>query len=128
MTAYLAIKHLHVTCVVLSIAGFVARGWWRLSGRPLARQGWLRWAPHLNDTVLLAAALALMALTGQYPGQAAWLTAKLGGLVAYIACGWLALRSNISSRARWVAWIAAMTAFTYVVSVALARNPLGFLA
>lgn len=127
LTGYLAIKALHVVCVALSIAGFVARSGWRFSGRPLRRRGWPHWLPHLNDTILLAAAMALTILTGQYPVRDAWLTAKLAGLLAYIGFGWVALRSDASLSVRWAAWLAAVAAFAYVVSVALARDPLGFL-
>ncbi len=34
---YLALKHFHITCVVLSGAGFLLRGWWSVSGSPLLR-------------------------------------------------------------------------------------------
>ena len=34
---YLALKHFHITCVVLSGAGFALRGTWALAGSPLAR-------------------------------------------------------------------------------------------
>ena len=33
--SYLALKHLHVTCVVLSGLGFALRGWWMLTDSPL---------------------------------------------------------------------------------------------
>ena len=33
--SYLALKHLHVTCVVLSGLGFCLRGWWMLRESPL---------------------------------------------------------------------------------------------
>ena len=35
MTAYLLLKHLHVTCVVISITGFFLRGIWMLRDSPL---------------------------------------------------------------------------------------------
>ena len=35
MNTYLLLKHLHVTCVVLSVTGFFLRGVWMLTDSPL---------------------------------------------------------------------------------------------
>jgi uncharacterized membrane protein SirB2 len=127
MDLYHSVKHLHVACVTLSIAGFVCRGLWRISGRALPRRGWRHWAPHANDTVLLLAAIALAVITDQYPLVNAWLTAKMLGLLVYITLGWIALKEGIGKTTRLVAWALALAAFAYVVSVALTKNPMGFL-
>ena len=128
MNTYLAIKHLHVACVVLSGVGFLSRGLLMLNDAPLLRQRWLRIFPHVNDTLLLAAALTLCALSGQYPFVDAWLTAKVFGLIAYIILGYLALKAGRTKSFRLVSWLAALLAFAYIVSVALTHNPLGMLA
>lgn len=64
------------------------------------RWQWLRIAPHLNDTLLLAAAIALAAMSAQYPFVQGWLTAKLLALLAYIALGRVALGKEGSPRRR----------------------------
>ena len=56
---YLLVKQLHVACVVLSLAGFAARGALMLAGSPLLQARFVRVAPHIVDTVLLASALIL---------------------------------------------------------------------
>ena len=89
---------------------------------------WIRIAPHVNDTVLLTAALFLVLMSGQYPFVEAWLTAKVLGLTAYIILGSLALRAGSTQRIRMVAWLSALAVFGWIVSVALTRQPLGFLA
>jgi len=129
---YLMLKHLHVTCVSLSLAGFLVR--WTLAlgaaptlARRLERRRWLRILPHLNDTLLLAAAIALAVLLGQSPFLDAWLTAKFFGLIAYIILGALALQRARSVRLRTEAGVAAVLVFGWIVSVALAKDPLGFL-
>jgi uncharacterized membrane protein SirB2 len=127
MNAYSAVKHLHVTCVALSFIGFTGRGLWLLCGRSLPRRGWRHWLPHVNDTVLLAAAIALVVMSGQYPLAVAWLTAKVLGLVVYVSLGSIALRQGMTPRTRLVAWLVALMVFGYVVSVALTKNPAGFL-
>lgn len=122
---YLYFKHLHVTCVILSGIGFFVRGLLMLRDAPLPDNRWLRIAPHVNDTVLLAAALVLVVLTQQYPFVAPWVTAKVFGLIAYIILGSVALKAGRTRRSRIVAWLAALAAFGYVVTVALTRSPWG---
>ncbi len=95
--SYLALKHLHITCVVLSGLGFCLRGWWMLSESAMRQHRLTRVWPHLIDTLLLGSALTMAWMSGQYPFVQGWLTAKLCGLLAYI------------------------------VGVALTRNPLVFL-
>lgn len=125
---YIAIKYLHVACVMLSIGGFVARFILMLKNSALLTRRWMRIAPHVNDTLLLAAAIALMVMTRQYPFVATWLTAKVFGLVAYIILGSIALKRGRTLRARIAAGLAALVAFGYVVSVALSRDARGVLA
>ena len=124
---YAAIKHLHITCVILSGTGFFLRGLLMLRDSPLLRRRWIKVAPHVNDTALLAAAITLTVLTGQYPFVDAWVTAKVFGLIAYIILGSLALKAGRTMRARIAAWLAALAVFGYVVSVALTKNPWGVL-
>jgi uncharacterized membrane protein SirB2 len=125
---YTAVKYLHVTCVVISITGFVTRGLLSFAGSPLLNRSWLRWAPHVNDSVLLAAAIGLAIMSGQYPFVEPWLTAKIVGLLAYIVLGMVALKPGRPRGVRVAAWLAALAVFAYVVSVALTRNPAGWLA
>jgi uncharacterized membrane protein SirB2 len=122
--SYLALKHLHVTCVVISGLGFCLRGWWMLSGSPLLQARLTRVVPHFVDTLLLGSALIMAWLSGQYPFAQNWLTAKLIGLVAYVLCGTMALKRGKTPRQRLVFLVLALAAFAYIVSVALTRSPL----
>lgn len=124
---YAAIKHIHVTCVIISIVGFFLRGLLMITESPLRQQRWLKWAPHVNDTILLAAAIALAAMSAQYPLVEPWLTVKVLGLIAYIILGSVALKAGRTRTIRITAWLAALIMFGYVVSVALSRTPAGFL-
>jgi len=123
---YLALKHLHVTCVVLSGLGFCLRGWWMLRESPL-RQHWLtRGLPHIVDTLLLGSALTMAWMSGQYPFVNGWLTAKFFGLLAYILFGTMALKRGRTRVVRLAFFGLALLAYVYIVSVALTRNPLFF--
>ncbi|MBI4989148.1 MAG: SirB2 family protein [Rhodocyclales bacterium] len=125
---YLILKHLHVTCVAISIAGFFLRGIWMLKDSPMLDRLWVRVVPHVNDTLLLAAAIGLSIVQRQYPFVHGWVTAKVLGLLAYIGFGMFALRRGRSKALRTGFWLASLASFAYIVSVALTKDPWGFLA
>lgn len=121
--SYLALKHLHVTCVVLSGLGFCLRGWWMLAESPRLKARLTRVLPHVVDTLLLGSALVMAYLSGQYPFAQSWLTAKLFGLLAYIIFGAIALKRGKTKSVRLIFLGLAVLAYIYIVSVALTRSP-----
>lgn len=125
---YVVLKHIHVSCVVLSVAGFFLRGVWMLTDSPLLNRRWMKVIPHVNDTLLLSAAIGLAIVLRQYPFVHGWVTAKVLGLLAYIGFGMFALRRGRSKAVRTGFWLAALASFGYIVSVALTRDPRGFVA
>lgn len=122
--SYLALKHLHIACVVLSGGGFFLRGLLRLAASPWLEKRWVRVLPHCVDTVLLASAVALAVMTHQYPFVDAWLTAKVLALVLYIVCGAAALRRGGSRARSAFFFVVALAVFAYIVRTALTRSPL----
>lgn len=125
---YLAIKHLHMLCAVLSGAGFVLQGFWMMRRSPLLDHRITRTLPHLIDTVFLASAVVLASMSGQYPFVAPWVTSKVTALVVYILLGAIALRWGRTMRVRVFAFVAAVATFLWIASVALTKNPAGYLA
>lgn len=121
---YLLIKQVHVACVALSYAGFFVRGIGMMRDAAWLRRGWVRVAPHVVDTLLLASAIALAVMLKQYPLAHAWLTAKVVALALYIGLGMLALKPGRARPQRITAWIAAQLVFIYIVAVAVTRNAL----
>lgn len=97
-----------------------------MKGSPLSRRGVTRVAPHVVDTIFLLTGFMLAVAIGQSPWSHAWLGAKIGGLIAYIALGMAAmsLRSRVG---RTVAFALAILAFGWIVSVARLKTPLGLL-
>lgn len=121
--SYIILKHLHVTCVVLSGLGFCFRGWWMLRDSALLGRRFARVAPHIIDSLLLGSAITMAVMSGQYPFAQSWLTAKFLGLLAYIGLGTMALKRGKTKAIRVRFLILALLAYAYIVSVALTRNP-----
>jgi len=120
---YLLVKHLHVSCVLISISLFAVRGTLQLLAKPWQQWRLLRLAPHIVDTVLLSSALWLAWRSGQYPLVDAWLTAKVLALLAYILLGRQALGRHTPAAQRPFYFAAALLSVGYIVGVALTRSP-----
>jgi uncharacterized membrane protein SirB2 len=125
---YLPLRNAHIACAILTIALFVLRGALMLADSPWQRATVLRILPHVVDTVLLTTALMLTTIVHQYPFASDWLTTKVVLLVVYIVLGSIALRRGRNPAIRKAAFAAALLTIGFLVSVARARHPLGFLA
>ena len=125
---YASVKLVHQGAVALSLTGFFVRGAASLAGAGWVRGRAARTLPHIVDTLLLASALTLAWMLRLHPGNASWILAKVVGLVAYVALGVVALRPGRSWRVRAAAWVAALATALWIVSVAVTKNPWGFLA
>jgi uncharacterized membrane protein SirB2 len=124
---YAALKLTHQVAVVLSVAGFAARGPAVFADAAWSHGRVARTLPHLVDTVLLGTALAMAWMLRLTPGNAPWLTAKIAGLLLYIALGMLALRPGRPLALRIAAWVAALCVVGWIASVALSKDALGAL-
>ena len=119
---YLNVRAVHIACAGTSIGLFAARGAMQVGKVDWRCWRWLRIAPHLNDTVLLGAAVTLAVMSGQYPFAQAWLTAKVLALFAYVALGRVALAKDVPPRRQRIAFVAAMLSVGYIVAVAVTRS------
>ena len=122
------IRLLHIGCVVFSGTLFMIRGMMRIADLPGANHWTLRWTSYLIDTGLLGAAVLLTLILHRYPLVDGWLTCKVLLLPVYIVLGIAALRGARTRAGRSAALVAALLTFGYIVGVALAHDPLGWLA
>ena len=97
-----------------------------ITDKEILKKKWVKILAPIIDTVLLGSAIILAMKTHQYPFTHDWLTAKVSGLVIYIALGMIALNYGRTKKTRIAAWLAALLCFSYIVSVAINRNPLIF--
>lgn len=125
---YLVLRHVHITCAILTISLFVLRGGLMLADSPRQRNVVLLYLPHAVDTVLLTTALMLTTVIRQYPFAVDWLTVKVGLLVVYIVLGSVALKRGRTKRIRVAAFVAALLTFAFLATVARAHHPLGMFA
>lgn len=121
-------KIIHVSCVVLSFSGFFIRGIWMLQDSDKLKQRWVKTAPHIIDTLLLASAIMLAVLMRISPLEHPWLMAKIIALLVYIGAGMVALRFGRSRNVRLAAWVFGLLTFLYIVSVAVSKSALGWFA
>jgi len=119
---YDALKHFHMGCAALSGSLFLLRGVWMLRASNMLQAQWVRIAPHIVDTLLLASAIGLAAWSHQYPGQQPWLTAKIAALLGYIVLGSIALKRGRTQGQRLAAFAGALALFAYIVTLAITKR------
>lgn len=117
-------KNVHQILAVLTISGFVLRGFWMWRSSPLLQHRITRILPHILDSVFLATGIAMIIQLQLPVLQTPWLLAKFAGLAAYIVLGAIALRRGRSKQLRLAAFVGALVAFAYVVNTAVTKSPL----
>ncbi|MFL1455161.1 SirB2 family protein [Marinobacter sp. GN3S48] len=121
MSAYLVLKHLHMTVAYLTVVLLALRLLLDAVGKPDWRQTPLRWIPHANDTILLVAAIGLLFVTPWMPFVHGWLTAKVFLLIGYIVAGVFALKQTVSLPVRIAASVLALVQVTAIFHLATAK-------
>ena len=119
---YLILKHIHVTFVTLSVAGFLFRSVLALRHSPFLKRRLVRILPHIVDTVLLLSALAMLVQRQELTAPPAWVWAKIFGLLVYIAAGVICLRPGTSSSRRIQAFICALAALGWIFYFAFQKT------
>jgi uncharacterized membrane protein SirB2 len=125
---YAQIRAAHLLAVALSGTLFAARGLGVLAGSGWPMHPVLRFSSYAIDTVLLTAALMLVAVLPSAAFANHWLTVKLMLVVAYIVLGAFALRRARTPRNRLRCYVAALVMFALVIAVARSHSPWGWLA
>jgi uncharacterized membrane protein SirB2 len=125
---YSQIKILHIACVVCSGVIFTFRGVLMWAESRWTNTLALRRLSYAIDTLLLGSAVSLAGILRQLPFVSSWLTAKLLLLVVYILLGIFALRRGRTRLTRQVCFVAALSVYAFIVSIAITHNPRGLFA
>ncbi|RMF18915.1 MAG: regulator SirB [Gammaproteobacteria bacterium] len=119
---YMALKHLHMLTAFISIAFFSIRLFWRFQAPEKLQRTWVRILPHVNDTILLAAAIGLTFVLEQYPFQVDWLTGKVLALAGYIVAGTFALKRARTNRGAIVSAVLAYACVAVILKLAFTKT------
>jgi len=125
--SYQLLINLHISTALISLLLFLYRGVRVLRYGQQNRPRWMKWLPHVNDTLLFVLGIALMLMIKQYPLVDAWITAKLTALLIYILLGMVVMKWARQRRSQFVAWLGALVVFAYMVGVAITKQPLVFI-
>lgn len=122
---YLEVKTFHLATVGFSISLYLVR-FLRYYATPEVQEQprWVKYLPHLNDTLLLCSGFALISITKFIPFTTAapWLSYKLGAIVLYIACGFGAMNRKANRRKRIMFFIASIGWLFVVIILALTKR------
>lgn len=119
---YSLFKLIHIGTVYVTFGLFTARGIWMLTDSPSLQDRWVKVVPHLNDTLLIVAAIGMLVTARINPLMQPWLLAKISGLLLYIWLGTMALKRGRSKRLRALYFLAALTTLGYIISVAVTKQ------
>ncbi len=121
---YPAVKHLHLMLIALSVVFFTVRFILHLRDSEMLEKKFLKIAPHVIDTFLLLSGVALCFIINQFPLENAWLTEKLGAVVAYIVLGIIAMKINRNKLFKVFAYIGAISWLVYAARMAVFKQPI----
>lgn len=125
---YATLKLIHIGAAILTISGFVLRGYWMLAESSKLELRTVRVAPHIIDTVLLLSGISLVWALDLPVFSQPWLMAKLAALIVYVILGTVALRRGKTLRTRALAFVLALIAFAYIAGIALTKSMGSWLA
>jgi uncharacterized membrane protein SirB2 len=125
---YETLKLVHVGTAILTISGFILRGYWMFSGSPNLQLKVVKVLPHIVDTAFLLSGIALIVTLNLPVMSQPWLLMKFVALIAYIVLGAIALGRGKTMRSRTVAFVLALATFAYIVGVALSKSTTSWLA
>lgn len=122
MTAYVLFKIIHMSFAMISILGFATRGIMKIQGSAVLEKKLVKVLPHVVDTILLASAIVLVVMSGQYPFSTPWVTAKLLGLIVYIGLGVFVMKKAKTQKSRIIAFVLALVTVAYILMVASTKQ------
>lgn len=124
---YVWIKQFHIGMAYLTVTLFTLRGLYRLIGGERVSLRLRKVTDRISygvDTLLLVMGILLLVILQLDPLSVAWLSSKLGLLVAYVILGVFAFRNRLPLAARWVAFALALGCWVLMYKTARLHLPL----
>jgi uncharacterized membrane protein SirB2 len=123
---YLMLKHSHMLIAALTVLIFIVRGSFMFRESAALNHKFLRIAPHILYTLLLASGIALAVTLSFKLSEHIWLQAKFACLIAFIALAVFTFKLK-SKGARVACFIAALVVFANIFVIAFSKSPWGML-
>ncbi len=120
---YSLIKIIHISTVSFTGFYFIIRGLSQFNHYQWYRKRWARRISQYNDAVLLLSGISMAVIIEQYPFVNSWLTAKFILLIVYILLGMLAFYWLRNKKQKMIAWSFALLVYSYIIGVAINKNP-----
>ena len=122
---YFIVKNIHLTTIFITLVLLLLRIALWIKNSPLSQHRFLKIAPHINDTILLATGIWLIYLTQLNPLSDTWLTIKLIAVITYIFLGFVIFR-RLKNQRVYLPWLIIMILiYAYIISIALTKSSLG---
>lgn len=120
---YMALKHIHLTSIALSVLLLTIRYVLMMMDSPLLQKKFLKVVPHVIDTILLTSGIGLVMLTGFMPFTAnfPWMTQKITCVLVYIALGFVALKLGRTKLIRSIAFFGALGWLYWAAHLAMTK-------
>jgi uncharacterized membrane protein SirB2 len=125
---YPQIKYAHILLAMLSGTFFSIRGLAALLDAEWQKRKPVKFLSYAIDIALLTAALMLLTIVPWSMFGNGWLLMKLFLLVVYVTLGVYTLRAARSRRVRAICYLCALAIFVWMITIARAHHPLGWLA
>ena len=102
-----------MSSALLSISGFILRGYWMLNYSPLLQSKSVKILPHIVDTVLLLSAIGLLFNLGFGLLKQGWMFHKVALLLLYIVFGMIALGNKYFRSRKISAFVGAILVYSW---------------
>lgn len=122
--SYIALKHAHLTLIVLSVSFYLIRFSGHLSQAAILQHKAFNVAPHVVNTFLILSGLSLCYIIHQYPISAPWLTEKVIALCAYIFLAVLSIKSKRGKAFKILTCIGALSWVVFAAKMAYIKHAL----
>ena len=125
---YETVKLIHIGAAIVTISGFMLRGYWMFSGSPRLQLKFVKILPHVIDTIFLLSGIGLILILNLPVLSQNWLLMKFVALIMYIVLGAIALGRGKTMRSRTTAFVLSLAVFAYIVGVALTKSTASWIA
>jgi uncharacterized membrane protein SirB2 len=122
---YLTLKTIHMTCALISFTGFLFRAYLMVIESKWLNHKVVLVTPHVIDCFFLLSGMTMAFMVNFGLFSQMWLTTKIALLMCYLLFVGIALSRGRTRKIRIASFFLAVLTFSYIVGVAVVKNPSG---